>query len=72
MQASVHTYEPQSGMGSVILDTGKVLAWTQDALHASGLRHLRVGQRVQITVNVADTEDPQATVVRVWVSGISA
>lgn len=48
MQASVHTFDPDSGAGSVLRDDGTVLPFEPIAWSASGLRHLRVGQRVCI------------------------
>lgn len=68
----MHHYESLTGAGSIILDSGKVVPWADTALESGGLRHLRVGQRVHINVDRADTEDPQAVVTQVWIHGISA
>ncbi|WP_298887892.1 hypothetical protein [uncultured Serinicoccus sp.] len=71
MQASVHTYDLDARTGEVLLDTGRVLPFPAAAVEASGLRHLRVGQRVCIEVaEGADPETAGATVSRVWIVGI--
>ncbi|HKJ12278.1 MAG TPA: hypothetical protein VJ976_07785 [Ornithinimicrobium sp.] len=54
MQASVHTFDPETGAGSVLRDDGAVLPFSADAWATSGLRHLRVGQRVCIQVSGDD------------------
>lgn len=54
MQASVHTFDEQTRTGSVLLDDGCEHAFSADVFGASGLRHVRVGQRVSI--EVADPE----------------
>ena len=68
MQGSVHTFDPASGAGSVLLDDGRELAFPGAALAGSGLRHLRVGQRVSLGVEDAGAERPVIT--RVWIVGI--
>ncbi|WP_151525126.1 hypothetical protein [Serinicoccus kebangsaanensis] len=71
MQASVHTYDLESRTGEVLLDTGRVLPFSAPVMEASGLRHLRVGQRVSIEVD----GDPEATgtrLGRLWIVGIGA
>lgn len=52
MQASVHEFDGTTGAGSVLLDDGTRLPLAADAFARSGLRLLRVGQR--LTVEVAD------------------
>ncbi|EWT00164.1 2-phospho-L-lactate guanylyltransferase [Intrasporangium oryzae NRRL B-24470] len=52
MQATVHTFDPADRSGSVLLDDGLELPFTQDAFDPSGLRLLRIGQR--LTVDVVD------------------
>lgn len=69
MQATVHTFDPQTDAGSVILDTGKVVPFPAEAFAASGLRHLRLGQRLSIEV-AGDPESGDARVVRLWLTGI--
>jgi 2-phospho-L-lactate guanylyltransferase len=47
MQGTVATFEQDKG-GSVLLDDGSTLIFGADAFAASGLRLLRLGQRVRI------------------------
>lgn len=63
VQGSVHRFDEQSGAGSVLLDDGRELPFDEHVFARSGLRHLRVGQRVSL---VAEKE----RVTRVWVVGI--
>ncbi len=63
MQASVHTYDPDTAAGSALLDDGVLVTFSGEVLAASGLRHLRPGQRV--SVEVRDRE-----VTRLWIVGI--
>jgi 2-phospho-L-lactate guanylyltransferase len=49
-QATVHRYDPTTRSGSVLLDDGVGLDFDAAALEGSGLRLLRVGQRVRIRV----------------------
>ncbi|MBT0769766.1 hypothetical protein KIH74_12590 [Kineosporia sp. J2-2] len=49
MQATVYRYDPGTGSGSVLTDSGDVLPFTARALEHSGLRHLRPGQRLTAT-----------------------
>lgn len=69
MQASVHTFDAPSGTGTVLLDTGRVLPFPVDAFAASGLRHLRLGQRLSIEVS-GDPEQDGTEVTRLWIVGI--
>ena len=48
MQATVRSFDPAAGSGSVFLDDGKVVAFSPAAFAGSGLRLLRPGQRVSI------------------------
>lgn len=50
MQATVSAFDPASGTGRVLLDDGIELGFTGEVFRASGLRHLRPGQRVRIEV----------------------
>lgn len=50
MQATVLHFDPDTG-GSVVLDDGVELPFAVTALAGTGLRHLRAGQRVTITVS---------------------
>jgi cold shock CspA family protein len=49
-QATVHRYDPETASGSVLLDDGVDVPFDAAALQGSGLRLLRVGQRVRIRV----------------------
>jgi len=48
MQGTVATYDPETRSGTVLLDDGSELAYPAAAFDASGLRLLRLGQRVRI------------------------
>lgn len=63
MQANVHAFDEQTGAGSVLLDDGVERWFSGEVFFASGLRHLRVGQRVSIQL----TGD---VVTRLWIVGI--
>lgn len=69
MQATVHTFDPATSVGSVILDTGKVVPFEPAVFEQSTLRHLRVGQRLSIEVT-GDPESGQAALSRLWLVGI--
>ena len=63
MQASVHKYDDESGSGSVLLDDGREIPFDGNVLDASGLRHLRPGQRVSIEMS-------ETALTRLWIVGI--
>lgn len=69
MQASVHTFDAETGTGSVLLDTGRVLPFSGGVFDASGLRHLRLGQRLSIQVS-GDPEEAGTELTRLWIVGI--
>lgn len=48
MQATVHRFDPDTLAGSVLRDDGVALSFAAEVFAASGLRLLRVGQRVTI------------------------
>jgi cold shock CspA family protein len=48
MQATVRSFDPATGSGSVFLDDGTVVGFGPAAFAGSGLRLLRPGQRVTI------------------------
>lgn len=50
VQATVRRFDPQSRSGTVVLDDGVELPFDTAAFDASGMRLLRVGQRVRIEV----------------------
>lgn len=48
MQGTVATYDPQSRSGTLLLDDGTEVAFGTEAFDASGLRLLRLGQRLRL------------------------
>ncbi|GIF18636.1 2-phospho-L-lactate guanylyltransferase [Actinoplanes tereljensis] len=64
MQGTIATFDPDSRSGTLLLDNGSELAFDSVAFGRSGLRLLRLGQRVDI-----ETE-PAGTVRRVTIPGI--
>ncbi len=50
VQATVRRYSTENRTGDVLLDDGTLLAFGPDAFERSGLRLLRLGQRVRIAV----------------------
>ncbi|GAA1169285.1 hypothetical protein GCM10009584_07770 [Ornithinimicrobium humiphilum] len=70
MQATVHTFDLTTGSGSVLLDTGRLVPFAPEVFEASGLRHLRMGQRVSVEVDPADPEHPDARLTRLWMVGV--
>lgn len=50
MQATVRQYSSGTRSGDVLLDDGTLLPFGSDAFDRSGLRLLRLGQRVRIMV----------------------
>ncbi|MCY1140363.1 cold-shock protein [Actinoplanes sp. Pm04-4] len=48
MQGTIATFDPTSRSGTLLLDDGTELAFDAPAFDASGLRKLRLGQRVAI------------------------
>lgn len=69
MQASVHSFDPATGQGEVLLDTGRLLPFDGQVFGASGLRHLRLGQRLSIETS-GDPEAPGSSLTRLWIVGI--
>jgi cold shock CspA family protein len=63
MQASVHRFDDHSGSGSVLLDDGRELRFEGEVFDASGLRHVRPGQRVSV-------ETSEGVVTRLWIVGV--
>ncbi|MFN8097013.1 MAG: hypothetical protein U0Q21_01795 [Dermatophilaceae bacterium] len=68
MQATVHRFDPDSWSGEVILDDGIVLPFGPDALVESGLRLVRVGQR--LSLETTPTEGGRPGIGRLWIVGI--
>jgi 2-phospho-L-lactate guanylyltransferase len=50
VQATVHRFDPETGSGSVLTDQGTVLPFDAEAFATSGLRLLRIGQRLTVAV----------------------
>lgn len=74
MQATVHSFDPHSGAGEVIRDNGTVVPFAPSVFAASGLRHLRVGQRLSLDIDSTPGADPEnhsiPQVLRMWIVGI--
>lgn len=51
LQATVRAYDESSRSGDVLTDQGEVLTFDAAAFDVSGLRLLRLGQRVRLTVD---------------------
>ena len=51
MQGTVRAFDPHTRNGDVLLDDGTVLTFPARAFDASGLRLLRLGQRVRLRVD---------------------
>lgn len=51
MQATVRTFDPATRSGDVLCDDGAVLGFDAEAFDASGLRLLRLGQRVRLRLD---------------------
>lgn len=51
MQATVRSFDPHTRCGEVLLDDGHAMAYPARAFDASGLRLLRVGQRVRLRLD---------------------
>jgi 2-phospho-L-lactate guanylyltransferase len=65
MQGTVATFDPSTRSGTLLLDDGAELVFDTAAFDRSGLRHLRLGQRVAIAT------ETDGTVHRVGIPGIS-
>jgi cold shock CspA family protein len=64
MQGTIATYDPRTHAGTLLLDDGSEVAFPAEAFERSGLRLLRLGQRVTID-SAAD-----GTVLKVALPGI--
>jgi hypothetical protein len=53
VQATVRGFDPATRSGDVLLDDGSVKTFAADAFDPSGLRLLRIGQRVRLVVDAA-------------------
>jgi 2-phospho-L-lactate guanylyltransferase len=61
MQATVADFDPRSRAGSLLRDDGTRMEFDAAAFDASGLRLLRLGQRVQVD------RAPDGTVTRITI-----
>ena len=52
MQGTIATFDPDSRSGTLLLDDGSELAFKAPAFDRSGLRLLRLGQRVEVETEV--------------------
>ncbi len=68
MQATVHEFDPVSGGGSVLLDDGRRVPFDPDTFERSGLRLLRPGQR--LTISLVDATTPAAGIAALGIVGI--
>lgn len=48
LQGTVRVFDPATGAGDVLLDDGRPVSFDGSAFAASGLRLLRIGQRVRL------------------------
>ena len=64
MQGTIATFDPEHHTGTLLLDDGTEMAFPAEAFERSGLRLLRLGQRVGVET------DPSGTVRRVLLPGI--
>jgi hypothetical protein len=53
IQATVRDYDEATRSGDVLLDDGTVIGFEADAFDLSGLRLLRLGQRVRLDLDDA-------------------
>jgi 2-phospho-L-lactate guanylyltransferase len=67
VQATVHSFDPAVGDGSVLLDDGRLVPFDTRTFESSGLRLVRLGQRVTIELS----EEP-LTVRRLGIRGVPA
>ena len=65
MQGTVATFDPRTHTGTLLLDDGSEVAFPAAAFRASGLRLLRLGQRVTIEA------DAGGDVIKLQLPGIS-
>lgn len=74
MQATVHRFDPDTRSGEVIRDDGTVLTFAASVFADSGLRHLRVGQRLSLDIDLDTHPDTggeaSSRVTRIWIVGI--
>ena len=64
MQGTIATFDPGTHTGTLLLDDGTEMAFPATAFARSGLRLLRLGQRVTVEA------DSSGTVAGLWLPGI--
>jgi len=64
MQGTIATFDPQTRSGTLLLDDGSERSFPAAAFDASGLRLLRLGQRVSISAG------PEGDITKVELPGI--
>jgi cold shock CspA family protein len=69
MQGTVATFDAEARSGTLLLDDGTALEFDAEAFAVSGLRHLRLGQRV--VVELGTENEPAGRVRSVRIPGIS-
>ena len=60
-QGTIHTFDTASGSGSLLDDALNEVRFGGRAMQASGLRELRIGQRVRYTMAPGGGTDEVAT-----------
>ncbi|GAA1631519.1 cold-shock protein [Actinoplanes couchii] len=65
MQGTIATFDPDTRSGSLLLDDGTPLEFGEEAFQRSGLRLLRLGQRVTVE------SDASGVVCRVLIPGVA-
>ncbi|HIV58642.1 MAG TPA: cold-shock protein [Candidatus Stackebrandtia faecavium] len=66
MQATVAAFDPDTHRGKVLLDSGYSKEFDSDAFAVSGLRLLRLGQRVALDLT------PEGRVAGLWIPTMPA
>jgi cold shock CspA family protein len=65
MQGTIATFDPDTRSGTLLLDDGSELGFGSEAFQRSGLRLLRLGQRVTVEAGT------DGTIRRVLIPGIA-
>ncbi|BBH64422.1 hypothetical protein ACTI_11070 [Actinoplanes sp. OR16] len=65
MQGTIATFDPDTRSGTLLLDDGSELGFGAEAFQRSGLRLLRLGQRVSLETG------PDGTIRRVSIPGVA-
>ncbi|WP_433826984.1 cold-shock protein [Actinoplanes sp. CA-015351] len=64
MQGTIATFDPDTRSGTLLLDDGSELGFAEEAFARSGLRLLRLGQRVTVEAGA------DGTIARVTIPGV--